>query len=78
MLFRVGRIGRLVGVLWPWMIGAALLQLPATVIGCRSPEDGRPRGGGPGGDGGNYRKKPVHVPSKLDGTKQLPNPLELH
>jgi hypothetical protein len=58
------------------MIAATLLLLTATVlVGCRSPEDGRPRGGGSGGDGGNFRKKPVHVPSKLDGTKQLPDPL---
>ena len=38
-------------------------------VGCRSPEDGRPRGGGNGGDGGNYRVGKVHVPSKLDGTR---------
>jgi hypothetical protein len=79
MPYRAGRISRPIRVLWLWVIGAALLKLPATVmIGCGSPEDGRPRGGGPGGDGGNYHKKPVHVPSKLDGTKELPNPLELH
>lgn len=39
------------------------------VSGCHSPEDGRPRGGGHGGDGGNYTKGGVHVPSKIDGTK---------
>jgi hypothetical protein len=39
--------------------------------GCHSPEDGRPRGDGPGGDGGNYRQKPVHAPSKIDGTKAI-------
>jgi hypothetical protein len=55
-------------------LAAASLVLPAVlVVACRSPEDGRPRGGGPGGDGGNYHKQPVHVPSKLDGTKQVPN-----
>jgi hypothetical protein len=43
-------------------------------FGCHSPEDGRPRGGGPGGDGGNYRDNPVHAPSKIDGTKLVPNP----
>jgi hypothetical protein len=37
--------------------------------GCHSPEDGRSRGGGPGADGGNYRQKPIHAPSKLDGSK---------
>jgi hypothetical protein len=45
-----------------------------TVAGCTSPEDGRPRGDGPGADGGNYRDKPVHAPSKLDGTKPAENP----
>jgi hypothetical protein len=39
------------------------------LAGCRSPEDGRPRGGGHGGDGGNYRPGAVHAPSKIDGTK---------
>jgi hypothetical protein len=37
--------------------------------GCSSPEDGRARGGGHGGDGGNYTPAGVHVPSKIDGTK---------
>jgi hypothetical protein len=37
--------------------------------GCRSPEDGRPRAGGHGGDAGNYARGAVHVPSKLDGTR---------
>jgi hypothetical protein len=61
------------------LVAACLLLAPAAVVvGCRSPEDGRPRGGGPGGDGGNYRNKPVHVPSKLDGTKQVSNPYGLH
>jgi hypothetical protein len=50
------------------------LTLIAVLAGCRSPEDGRPRGGGPGADGGNYRDKPVHAPSKIDGTKDLPSP----
>jgi hypothetical protein len=47
---------------------AVLTSWPA---GCASPEDGRPRGGGPGADGGNYRDKPIHVPSKLDGSKAV-------
>ena len=41
-------------------------------LGCpASPEDGRPRGGGPGADGGNYHAKPLPVPSKIDGTKDM-------
>jgi hypothetical protein len=40
--------------------------------GCVSPEDGRVRGGGNGGDGGNYVRNAVHVPSKIDGTKAWP------
>jgi hypothetical protein len=44
----------------------------ALAVGCpASPEDGRRRGGGAGADGGNYRAKPVAVPSKLDGTKAM-------
>jgi hypothetical protein len=50
------------GVMW---------HLATALAGCRSPEDGRPRGGGAGGDGGNYRQKPVPVPSKLDASKPL-------
>jgi len=50
------------------------IMLAATLCGCSSPEDGRPRGGGPGADGGNYRGKPIHAPSKIDGTKQVPDP----
>jgi hypothetical protein len=58
-------------------IAASLLAAAAWAnVGCHSPEDGRPRGGGPGGDGGNYRQNPVHVPSKLDGTREVPNPFE--
>jgi hypothetical protein len=45
------------------------LILAAIMTGCASPEDGRVRGGGPGADGGNYKLKPIHAPSKLDGTK---------
>ena len=37
--------------------------------GCSSPEDGRVRGGGHGGDAGNYVPGAIHVPSKIDGTK---------
>ncbi len=45
-----------------------------SLAGCASPEDGRARDGGPGGDGGNYRSKPLHVPSKIDGTKAIRGP----
>lgn len=46
------------------------LAVAALILsGCASPEDGRPRGGGRGGDGGNYLDKPVHAPSKIDGTR---------
>lgn len=46
-----------------------LIFILALLPGCDSPEMGRERGGGHGGDGGNYSSKGVHVPSKLDGTK---------
>ena len=49
----------------PW-IGLALV-----LAGCRSPEDGRPRGGGPGGDARNLIPGRVHPPSKIDATKDL-------
>ena len=45
-----------------------------TLAGCHGPEDGRPRGGGHGGDGGNYVPNAIHVPSKIDGTKSWPQP----
>ncbi len=54
----------------PWRI-LSIASL-VMVVGCASPEDGRPRGGGGGGDGGNYVRKPIHVPSKLDATKTVP------
>ena len=41
----------------------------ALVFGCDSPEMGRARGGGHGGDGGNTPSGGVRPPSKLDGTK---------
>ncbi|WP_435008389.1 hypothetical protein P12x_005608 [Tundrisphaera lichenicola] len=39
--------------------------------GCNSPENGRPRGGGNGGDGGNYVRGRIDPPSKIDATKDL-------
>ncbi len=50
---------------------AALVMVVSSFAGCRSPEDGRPRAGGRGGDGGNYRSKPIHAPSKIDATRDL-------
>ena len=47
------------------LLGLALLQ------GCDSPEYGRPRGGGNGGDGGNYVRGEIRPPSKIDSTKDL-------
>ena len=46
-----------------------LVSLIVVIGGCASPEDGRVRGGENGGDGGNYVRNAVHVPSKIDGTK---------
>jgi hypothetical protein len=54
---RVTRFGLLCGL------------LAAFAGGCRGPEDGRPRGGGHGGDAENYTPGAIHVPSKIDGTK---------
>jgi hypothetical protein len=52
-----------------WILAILLLAAStAFPSGCASPEDGRARGGGAGADGGNYHGKPIHVPSKLDGT----------
>jgi hypothetical protein len=56
---------------WPGRLACALLALASA--GCASPEDGRPPGGGPGADGGNYLGKPIRAPSKLDGTKPAPH-----
>ena len=43
----------------------------AALAGCDSPENGRPRGGGHGGDGGNYVHNHISPPSKIDSTKDL-------
>lgn len=48
---------------------AFALILVVSVAGCTSPEDGRVRGGGRGGDGGNSPRGGIHVPSKIDGTR---------
>ncbi len=59
---------------WPigWFWSTSIVAVMA--VGCNSPENGRVRGGGPGGDAGNYHQKPVHAPSKLDGTKDVDSP----
>jgi hypothetical protein len=43
----------------------------AALAGCDSPENGRARGGGHGGDGGNYVRNHINPPSKIDATKDL-------
>lgn len=56
------------------MKGMILASVILVASGCNSPEDGRPRGGGNGGDGGNYARGAIHVPSKIDGTKSWTEP----
>ena len=56
------RSRRLLTLLLPTLLAPA-------IGGCGSPEYGRARGGGHGGDGGNYRAGGIHAPSKIDGTK---------
>jgi hypothetical protein len=51
--------------------GLVLLLLGLALPGCDSPELGRPRGGGHGGDGGNYVRGEIEPPSKIDSTKDL-------
>lgn len=50
---------------------AVYVALACLVAGCHDPEDGRPRGGGSGGDARNYRPGAVRPPSKIEGTKNL-------
>jgi hypothetical protein len=52
-------------------IGRLLLLIPLVGLGCNSPEYGRPRGGGHGGDGGNYVRGKIEPPSKIDASKDL-------
>jgi hypothetical protein len=64
--------------LWSWSrLIWLLVVLGAGPAGCKSPEEGRPRGGGAGADGGNYHARPIHAPSKLDGTKDVPEPFRI-
>jgi hypothetical protein len=58
------------------LLSALGIMLALMAWGCASPEDSRPRGGGAGADGGNYNGKPIHAPSKIDGTKQVPDPFQ--
>ncbi len=54
-------------------IGIGLMIL--ALAGCKSPEDGRPRDGGSGGDRGNYPSKPIGLSSKVDGSKPITGPV---
>ncbi len=54
----------------PRRIGPLVL-IALALTGCDSPEVGRPRGGGRGGDGGNYIPGRIEPPSKIDSTKDL-------
>lgn len=54
------------------IVRRSFISLIVVIGGCAGPEDGRLRGGGNGGDGGNYVRGAVHVPSKIDGTKAWP------
>ena len=59
----------------PRRVGLALrssvfLAFLLALVGCDSPEATR-RHGENGGDGHNYVSRPIAVPSKLDGTKDL-------
>jgi hypothetical protein len=47
------------------------LAILAALGGCDSPEATRLRGGGTGGDGGNYVRDHVAPPSKIDASKDL-------
>lgn len=50
----------------------SILLILLFAAGCLpSPEDGRPRGGGHGGDGRNVPPAGIDPPSKIDGTRDL-------
>ncbi len=53
-----------------YFLFAIAVMIPA-LPGCDSPELGRRRGGGHGGDGGNYVRGEIAPPSKIDSTKDL-------
>ena len=58
----------------------ALVVVLAAVVACTSPEAGRTRGGGPGGDVGNHGSIELHAGSKpyygtpTSGPALLPRP----
>ena len=54
-----------------WITSTLAVAIALPIIGCDSPENGRARGGGTGGDGGNYVAGKIHPPSKTDSTKDL-------
>ncbi len=53
------------------IIVASVVLISTLVAGCHSPEDGRPRGGGHGGDAGNYVSGKIKPASKIDASKDL-------
>jgi hypothetical protein len=71
---RLPRLHRRTPRLCSWLRLVLLSFMALAQSGCSAPEDGRPRGQLPGGDGGNYSSRPVFSPSKLDGTRPLPPP----
>lgn len=57
-------------------ISLCLALMLAILAGCKGPEDGRPRAGGAGGDGGNYPSKPIGLSSKIDGSRKITGPVQ--
>lgn len=55
----------------PKLLAIAFLMTCTLAAGCQSPEDGRPRGGGHGGDAGNYFAGKIKPASKIDASKDL-------
>ena len=53
------------------LMGGFVVIASLTLAGCDSPEYGRKRGGGTGGDGGNYVRGRIESPSKIDASKDL-------
>ncbi len=55
----------------PSKIVVAVILASTLGAGCHSPENGRPRGGGHGGDAGNYQAGKIKPASKIDATKDM-------